>query len=66
MESQLLIQDKYRSLRRAEDLQSEKLRESILLSAFKYASVADMEKYMQSLTPSIPEQMQILKRKRRN
>lgn|GEM_PF-665377 len=36
METELLIQDAYRRMRRIEDSQSTRLRESILLSAFQY------------------------------
>ena len=62
METQLLIQDAYRRLRRKEDGLSEKLRESILLSAFNYSEFS-MDSDIDSLIPNWFEQKQILKRR---
>ncbi|MEW8185664.1 MAG: AAA family ATPase [Candidatus Thiodiazotropha endolucinida] len=63
METQILIQEAFRKLRRIHDRQTEKLRESILLSSFHYSDFHLLEKQQISLFPSWMEQTQFLKRK---
>lgn len=64
METQLLIQDAYRRLKRIENKFSDSLRENILLSSFKYSSFTfSSEKESGSLLPTWMEQRQFLQRK---
>lgn len=62
METQLLVQESYRRLRRIEDQQSEKLREKILLSAFKYHEFSEFDLKTLGMN-NIIEQRKILSRK---
>lgn len=62
METQLLVQESYRRLRRIENQQSEKLREKIFLSAFKYHELSEFD--LKTLGErNIREQRKILFRK---
>ncbi len=62
IETQILIQDAYRRLKKKEDKLSENLKESILLSAFNYLEFS-MDFNADFLIPNWQEQQQILKRK---
>jgi len=63
METQALVQDTYKRLRRMEDHHSQRLRETILLSAFKYDYLSFPEGDFESLLPNWTEKQQILQRK---
>jgi energy-coupling factor transporter ATP-binding protein EcfA2 len=63
METQVMVRDTYRRLRLIEGRHSERLRESILLSAFRYYDFSFLEKNVKSLVPDWVEQKQILERK---
>jgi len=63
METQALVQEAYRRFRRIEDQHSERLRESIVLSAFKYSDLSFPAEGPSSLLPTWVEQKEILQRK---
>lgn len=62
METELLVQDAYRNFRRIEDRQSSKLRDSILLSVFKYVDFHALEG--QNIEESWSEKLKLLERKK--
>jgi len=63
METQVLVQDAYRRLRRVEDRHSERLRESMLLSAFRYYEFSFSDQGEGPALPDWMEQRQMLNRK---
>ncbi|MCG8039093.1 MAG: ATP-binding protein [Candidatus Thiodiazotropha taylori] len=63
METQILIQEAFRKFRRIQDKQTERLRETILLSSFHYSDFSFLEQQPDSLFPSWMEQTQFLERK---
>lgn len=63
MESQLLIQEAFKRLRKIEDQFSERLRESILLSAIKYHDFSFLTDDLQSNLPTANERQQIMQRR---
>ena len=62
-ETQVLVREAYRRLRRVEDRHSEKLRESMLLSAFRYYEFSVPSGGNESALPDWMEQKQMLERK---
>lgn len=63
METQVLVQDTYRRLRRIEDEYSQRLRETIMLSAFQYSDFSFPAENAESLLPDWAEQRKIRQRK---
>lgn len=63
METQVLIQDAFGRLRHIENQYSERLRESILLSAIKYPDFSFLEGDLESILPNWIERKQILQRR---
>lgn len=63
METQLLIQEAYRRLRRMEQIQAEKFRESVVLSAFQYKEFSLPSKNPAELLPDWREKRDMQTRK---
>lgn len=63
METQLLIQEAFRKFRRIQDRQTDKLRESILLSSFHYSDFSFLAESQENTFPSWMEQAKFLERK---
>ena len=63
MESQVLIQEAFKRLRKIEDQFSERLRESILLSAIKYNDFSFLTEDLHSNLPTANERDQIMLRR---
>lgn len=62
-ETQLLVQETYRQLRRRENTLSERLKEDILLSSFKPSDFSFLETDLTTLKPSMSEKSEFLERK---